>query len=136
MPRLIYNQIEIYCRDQLPCEACGALLGIQELATIVIEQFIPLSNMALNREAEFEIDEREWTQLLFDGLARDQYVMGLIHSHPTTPAIPSYADLQTLWYTLPTHWIISYIDMNSPVLKAFGFHADGTYKQVNWVIQD
>jgi proteasome lid subunit RPN8/RPN11 len=136
MPRLIYNQIIAYCKYHLPDEACGALLGIQDVAMINIEQFIPLSNTAFNRELGFEVDEREWTRLLFDGLERDKKVLGLIHSHPSTPAIPSYADLQTFWYTLPTQWIISYVDMNNPVLKAFSFHADGTFEQLHWAIQN
>lgn len=136
MPKLIYKQITTYCLNHLPHESCGALLGIQDFATIIIEQFIPLSNIALNRESGFEIDEREWTRLLFDGLANGNHVMGVIHSHPTTPAIPSYTDLQTLWYTIPAQLIISYLDMNNPVLKAFSFHADGTYEQAYWAVQD
>ena len=120
----------------MPDEACGALLGIQRSMIIDIQQFIPLSNIAIHRKTAFRIDEREWIQLLFKGPANGRQVLGLIHSHPATSATPSSADLDTLWHTIPTQWIISFADTNNPVLKAFRFHIDGTYEDLNWRIRN
>lgn len=138
LPDSIYVQIIQYHQHHLPEEACGALLGIQHSnsMTIDIQQFIPLSSIAFNRKLEFRIDEREWTQLIFKVLASGQQILGLIHSHPRTPAAPSFTDLDTLWHTIPTQWIISFADMNNPVLKAFSFHIDGTYENINWRIKN
>ncbi len=134
LPQRIYIQLTQYSKHHLPEEACGVLLGVQHAMTIQIKRFIPLTNIALKREVEFLIDEREWIKLVFNEWACGQQIMGFIHSHPTTPAAPSLADLDTLWHTLPTQWIISFADMNNPILKAFSFHTDGTFKHLNWSI--
>ncbi|MBP1963448.1 proteasome lid subunit RPN8/RPN11 [Paenibacillus aceris] len=46
-------------------------------------------------------------------------VIGLFHSHPTAPAIPSELDLQTLWHTIPTYWILSLQHMHNPELLLY-----------------
>lgn len=135
MPNPIYHQIVSHCLLRLPSEACGVLLGTQEAGMIVIDRFIPLSNKALHPESGFEIDQREWIRLLFGDYNPNQHVIGIIHSHPTSLAIPSTSDLQTLWHSIPTHWIISCINKNKPILKAFSFHADGAYETLHWHIQ-
>jgi|DewCreStandDraft_2_1066082.scaffolds.fasta_scaffold15231_2 proteasome lid subunit RPN8/RPN11 len=136
VPKLIYNQIITYGRISLPNEMCGALLGMQISHAMVMKEFIPLSNSSIHQCSKFEIDRREWTNLIFDALKRDRQIMGLVHSHPTTPAVPSSSDLQTLWYTIPTQWIVSYKSTKKPVLKAFRYHADGTtYEHCNWTLQ-
>lgn len=135
MPNVVYNQILSHCMVHLPSEACGVLLGIQDVTKIVIERFIPLSNVSMHPKSGFEIDHLAWTRLLFESRTHDQHIIGIIHSHPDSHAIPSSADLQTLWHTIPTHWILSCINKGSPILKAFSFHADGTYRPLNWVVQ-
>jgi proteasome lid subunit RPN8/RPN11 len=110
-------------------------MGNQNDTKIVIKWFIPLSNMSLHPKSGFEIDPYAWTRLLIESRCHDQHVIGIIHSHPTSYAIPSTADLQTLWHTIPTHWILSYLHNESPILNAFSFHADGTYELMHWVMQ-
>jgi proteasome lid subunit RPN8/RPN11 len=136
LPRTIYNQMLIYCTQSLPHEACGVLLGMHEQGMIEINQFVPISNQAIDPSIGFVADPKEWTSLLYGCFKGNTHILGLVHSHPTAPAIPSFHDLQTLWYTIPTYWIISTLNMNNPITRAYCFQGDGTCYDADWIITD
>lgn len=135
MPNTIYKQITAHCILHLPNEACGVLLGVQADSKLTIDRFIPVPNISKHPATEFEFDHRFWARLIFDSHATDQHIIGIVHSHPTSPATPSLEDLRTLWHSIPTHWILSCEHKESLILRAFSFHADETYEQINWDIQ-
>lgn len=76
----------------LPHEACGILLGTAAAGGILISSYVPLSNVAPDPLHAFEPDPREWVKALYS----DPAPIGLFHSHPISPPLPSAADMQGL----------------------------------------
>jgi proteasome lid subunit RPN8/RPN11 len=135
MPNNVYQQLIVHCLLHLPNEACGVLLGVQASSKLTIDRFVPVPNVSLHPANEFEFDHRVWTRLIFDCHATGQHILGIVHSHPASPAIPSPEDLRTEWRNIPTHWILSCEHKESLTLRAFSYHTDETYERIDWNIQ-
>lgn len=98
-----------YCQMKLPEEACGALMGFVnpiDSSEMQITRFIPITNRASQPETSFSFDAREWVSLVWREHQPDELI-GIFHSHPTAPAIPSLQDLDSAWSHLPVHLIIA-----------------------------
>jgi proteasome lid subunit RPN8/RPN11 len=52
-------------------------------------------------------------------------LLGIFHSHPQSPPVPSHSDLQTSWHTLPTYWIVSLQNAAAPTLRIYRLIRDG-----------
>jgi proteasome lid subunit RPN8/RPN11 len=89
-----------HCRDELPNEGCGLLLGAQDR----VLEVAPARNVAAgDRRREFEVDPRDFVEA--DSLARERglEIIGSYHSHPQRAAEPSEADraaAQAGWWQL------------------------------------
>lgn len=86
----VARQIADHARGQLPCEACGLLAGRD--AQILAAH--PMRNVADSPQTQFQLDPREQLQAL---KAIDQAQLdwiGVYHSHPRSPPIPSPSDIE------------------------------------------
>lgn len=78
-----------HCREELPLEACGLLLGRGDA---VLETW-PARNVASgDRRRRFELDPREFIAADADARIRGLEILGVYHSHPDRTAQPSEAD--------------------------------------------
>ncbi|MBD0381106.1 Mov34/MPN/PAD-1 family protein [Paenibacillus sedimenti] len=111
----LYNTIVQYALSMVPHEACGLITGSIHY-DIQTKSFIPLNNLARNPEHHFSMSPQEMIPFLTDPA---NPVIGIFHSHPTAPALPSKADLETLWHTIPTHWILSLLKPSTPDLQIY-----------------
>jgi proteasome lid subunit RPN8/RPN11 len=134
IPRSIYTNIIKHCEAQLPEEAFGLLIGYSDQTRI--DDFIPLQNWAANRTDSFLASPQEWAHVYYSIVRDNKFIIGLLHSHPQTEPVPSQSDLNTLWYTIPSHWIISFLDRTSPALEAYSFDKSGTYQPISWIFTD
>jgi proteasome lid subunit RPN8/RPN11 len=76
-----------------PAECCGALIGLATGAEIEIRTLIPVANAALDHSS-FLIDAATVLRLERQAVCAGMQVVGFYHSHPTTAAEPSPADLE------------------------------------------
>ncbi|HNZ01745.1 MAG TPA: M67 family metallopeptidase [Anaerolineaceae bacterium] len=78
---------------RLPEEACGLLGGRQNRAEIVL----PVTN-SLHSSTRFFLDPEEMIAAILQLESRGMDVVGIYHSHPAGPAVPSETDLrETTW---------------------------------------
>ncbi|WNR43181.1 M67 family metallopeptidase [Paenibacillus roseipurpureus] len=113
---MLYDAIVAYSTEALPAEACGIIVGVNHGDHLQASKFFPLSNLAGDPAREFTINPLE----LLPYLQNDkQPVIGLFHSHPSAAAIPSERDLQTLWHTIPSYWILSLLKPSQPELAVY-----------------
>lgn len=121
----IWREMIDYCRGKLPFEACGALFGPngehgqagrerrtersdgRSIATIRL--WTPIANRAANPESSFAFDAADWIASLYEAERKQWKLLGIFHSHPSTPASPSPEDL----VRLPAigsigYWIVSF----------------------------
>lgn len=115
----LYKGLISHSLQRLPQEACGFILGEQALnknEELQASTFIPLRNIASDPRNRFEISPVEMLPYLMDS---NNPVIGLFHSHPTAPPVPSEQDLQTLWHSIPTYWILSFQQLQHPELQLY-----------------
>lgn len=130
MTKAVYDQLIQICREAAPSEACGiaassfAYPDRSETNGIIhfpiIDTIIPITNTHINPSHAFSFDPIEWTAAYFEMQKNRQSLVGLFHSHPTTPAIPSSSDTEGF---LPaselSYWIVSLEDAEAPQVMPY-----------------
>lgn len=91
-----------HARDEYPLECCGLLWGRGK----VIEGLVRTAN-AKRSGAEFEIAPRELIDAMKWMRSEWRDFMGIYHSHPRRPAIPSAKDAAEFHYRDASYWIVS-----------------------------
>lgn len=130
-----------HCLQTLPHEACGFLFGAAYGNTIMVKRFAPVPNVAKEPAVRFEMDPASLIPLASRrNDNNNEIIVGIIHSHPLAPAIPSNEDLLTAWHQMPSHWILSLLDLEKPDLQAYRYVADksdGTrFIPLEWELAD
>ncbi|ULO05696.1 M67 family metallopeptidase [Paenibacillus sp. 19GGS1-52] len=75
-----------------PHEACGVLLGAAAAGGMLIDTYVPISNVAPDPLHAFVPHPSEWIKALYNVPSP----IGLFHSHPHSTPLPSAADLSGL----------------------------------------
>lgn len=74
-----------------PHEACGLLFGTFDGRTGIIERYLSVTNLSEAPLHAFELDPAVWVRSCFD-----RQLIGLYHTHPGSPPLPSPEDLRQL----------------------------------------
>ena len=90
----IEQQLITLASKGYPYEIAGFLLGKTGEKDTVSELY-PVENVASAKERRFEIADLDYIKAETYALARDLDVIGIYHSHPDYPAIPSIHDLKS-----------------------------------------
>ena len=96
------EQIARYALDLRLEEVCGVIAGIGEQA----RQVIPIKNVAVDPQHHFRLDERAFTQAIFDMERAGLSFIGIYHSHPHGDPIPSQTDIQQANYPDTVYLIV------------------------------
>ncbi len=89
------KQIYTHAAEIYPHECCGFLLGSFEQGGLVYQ-----TRRAVNqsrRANQFTISAEAFAQAWLTAEQSGQTVIGIYHSHPDCPAIPSQTDLENAW---------------------------------------
>jgi proteasome lid subunit RPN8/RPN11 len=114
------NSLVAACRLALPWECCGILTGYNRDSSLYVEGFQCMRNTAADPVTAFAFDPAEWVETVYRyaQAARGLSLVGLFHSHTNAPAIPSAADMDSLWDT-SLHLIVSLQNNNTPELRCY-----------------
>jgi proteasome lid subunit RPN8/RPN11 len=113
--------IAAHVLKEMPNEACGALLGIQNQ----VKQIVPLPNVAASPKTSYRIDDQSLVQTFFKAKQNELAVVGFYHSHPKGDPLPSQTDIQQSAYP-DTAYLIVGLSSGEPRLAAWSIQ----YKQV------
>jgi proteasome lid subunit RPN8/RPN11 len=77
-----------------PDECCGFMYGVEESGgNRVVSMAIPVHNSSVeNRQRRFEISPKDYLKAEKYALENDLLLLGIYHSHPDHPAVPSEHD--------------------------------------------
>ena len=108
----VARQIANHALAEAPQEACGILAGAGERISLAV----PLNNAADAPETQFRFDPNEQLEALkaLDAAGLDW--LGVYHSHPSAPPIPSAEDIQAAVDSSLLQLIVS-LDSAKPRLK-------------------
>ena len=91
-----------------PYEACGVLVGMIEGAAAVVEKAVPITNS--NRTTQsFELEPKEFYNSWNNAEKNGQEIVGVYHTHPSSSAVPSQWDRETMQND-PSVWLIAGAD--------------------------
>ena len=98
LPTHCSEQVRQRARDCFPFEACGLLVGLRGRCGTYVRRVTEADNLNRERPADrYLLDPRHFLKV--DQAAEDegQEVVGVWHSHPSRPAVPSATDLENAW---------------------------------------
>ncbi|MBB6634006.1 Mov34/MPN/PAD-1 family protein [Cohnella thailandensis] len=105
IPHRIATDLISQCRARLPYEACGVLLGIRTEEELTVESYCLLRNVAADPRDSFRFAPDEWIRLNLQTQKNQREIVGLWHSHPSGPALPSAQDAEG-WDGCGSYWIV------------------------------
>jgi [CysO sulfur-carrier protein]-S-L-cysteine hydrolase len=111
--RSVYDSIIDKARQGAPLETCGLLAGQDDVVILLYE----LTNLDASPE-HFSLDPKEQLSAIKDARSRGLKIIGVVHSHPTSPARPSAEDIRLAFDPDQLYFIIS-LAGKEPELKAF-----------------
>lgn len=114
-----FDAIVAHAREAAPRECCGLLIG----AGRRIESTHPSRNIDPS-PARFLIDPLDHFTAIHAARAGGREVVGVYHSHPSTPARPSASDLAEACYAEYAYVIVS-LASDPPEVRLFRFEAGG-----------
>lgn len=85
-----------------PLEACGFLAGVNGESTAVL----PVSNV-LASPLQYRMDPGEQLQAMISIEENGWEILGIFHSHPTGPAVPSTTDIKEAFYPDSVYLILA-----------------------------
>ncbi|MDI4644931.1 M67 family metallopeptidase [Cohnella hashimotonis] len=120
------------CRQTLPLEACGILLGASQETMIAVSDILFIPNAAADPAYTFAFEPSAWIEAVYAAQKSRQKVVGFFHSHPAGPPLPSDRDLRG-WDGFGCHLIVSL--QPSAETLAYEQNDEGTWTPIRLCIR-
>lgn len=121
------EQLARHAAAALPREACGVLVGVRGPRGAQVKLGTRGRNRAPARD-RFELDPRDLLRAEEVAAAAGLAVLGVWHSHPTAPAVPSARDCAGAWPGW-SHVIVSLANERVAELRAWVVEDDALLEQ-------
>lgn len=129
LPRALINQLMAHAQRASGREVCGF---IASHAGNAIKTY-PVANIAIPAEKRFQMEPTAQIRAIQQMREQGEEIFAIYHSHPTSPAAPSQADLDEFNYPEAYSLIISL--ENQGVLEIRGFRiTQGQAKEITIVL--
>jgi len=100
IPRKIIEEMSLHVVKTYPEEGCGLLIGVINSGVREIIKCIPMPNVYTGpRRNRYSIDPLEYLKIEDQQYRNGFMVLGVFHSHPDAPPIPSTHDQE---HAVPT----------------------------------
>ena len=106
------KQIYAHAKETYPYECCGFLLGSAEDGGLV-RQVRRAANQNHERTDRFIISAEEFAETQFAADDAGLEIIGIYHSHPDWPPIPSQTDMDNAWEDV--YYLISSVHEGRPL---------------------
>lgn len=103
-----------HAREEAPLEACGILAGIEGKVLKLYR-----AKNADRSPVSYRLEPEEQYRIFMDIEEKVWDILGIYHSHPTSPAFPSGRDLKQAYYPEAIYFVVSLADPAKPEVRAF-----------------
>lgn len=124
------KQIYAHAKEIYPAECCGFLLGSFENGGLV-RQVRRATNQNTERTDRFIISAEEFAEVQFAADEAGVDIVGIYHSHPDWPAIPSQTDMDNAWDEV--YYLIASVHEGMPLNTQIWRLADSGPRRFEWV---
>lgn len=114
MPRQLYEGMIDHLRLALPEEACGLIAGQNGRAV----RLYPVENR-LHSPIAYEMEPLPQIEAMLAMETQGWDLLGIFHSHPVGPPVPSPTDVAKSYYPDAQYVIVSFEDPERPVSRNF-----------------
>jgi proteasome lid subunit RPN8/RPN11 len=98
LPAALAGELAAAVETGYPVEVCGLLLGAVDGASTEVAAIRGAGNLARERARDrYELDPSDLLAAELEARRRGLDVVGVWHSHPDHPAVPSAPDLAAAW---------------------------------------
>lgn len=125
VPSAVAREMVEHARREAPKECCGLLAG----SGAAVRSIYPLINESDRAEEEFFVGPGLLAPFR-TMREREEELVGIYHSHPTSRAVPSRKDLERNFYPDAVHFIVSLAGAR-PRIEAYRLSAAG-YEPATW----
>ena len=113
-----FEKMLAHATRELPDEACGLIAGEVQGTDKIVRKVYLLTNIDHSNE-HFSMDPKEQLAAVKDMRANGLVPLGNWHSHPESPSRPSDEDKRLAYDSKVNYLILSLMEIDNPVLKAF-----------------
>jgi proteasome lid subunit RPN8/RPN11 len=114
IPRAAYRLALDHLKNSYPHEGCGLMAGKGSRVLRIYN----VDNRLASPSA-YEMDPQQQLEAMLDLEEHGWDLLAIFHSHPGGPAAPSTVDLSTAYYPEAVYVIVSFVNPDRPVSKAF-----------------
>lgn len=114
IPKRIVEEMVNHTRRELPFEACGILAGKKG----EVSKLYPLQNEERSKISYFA-SPREQIKVFKKMREEGLELVGIYHSHPSSPPRPSQRDVELAFYSEAVYLIVSLQSPDMPEVKAY-----------------
>ncbi len=82
----------------------------------------------------YEMDPQQQLEAMLDLEEHGWDLLAIFHSHPSGPATPSIVDLSTAYYPEAVYVIVSFVNPDRPVSKAFTL-GEGRVEEIPLIVE-
>lgn len=120
--------VEARAASAYPLEACGLLLGRRRAGGIEVEIATSARNVSAWRRDRYELSPEDWCAA-YRVAGRDGLdIVGVWHSHPDGPAVPSRTDAESAWQEY-SYLIAAVSDHGVSALRSWRFEGGAPCEQ-------
>lgn len=120
IPKTILDAVLEHAQAGFPLEVCGILGGSGGR----VASHHPMTNTDASND-HFMMDPKEQFAVVKALRAAGEEMLAIYHSHPESPARPSQEDIRLALTPNVSHLIVSLMERETPVAKAFRIEAGG-----------
>ena len=118
IPRKLVNQILTHAQQHEHTEACGLISATEGTPM----HYYAVKNIASDPAAHFEMEPKQQIAAMKHMREQGEELLAIVHSHPTSPPVPSASDLQKSAYPDAYYIIVSL--STKGVLEMRGYFID------------
>lgn len=126
LPRHIVNQLLEQALNAPNAEVCGLISSLDGKPN----HCYPVDNVAAKPQSQFQLDPTQQIATQRHMREQGQTLFAIYHSHPSTPATPSVADIEQMNYPDALYLIISLHTTGTLQMRAYRF-IDNKFQSIN-----
>lgn len=127
IPPSLLKQVVDAAEAAYPDECCGLLVGrLEAPGNLLVTRVEPSTNLTEGGAHDsFEVDPRLRLELMRSLRGSGEAIVGLYHSHPDHPALPSARDLERAWEPELAWLITTVVEGQATLTTAHVLDAEG-----------
>jgi len=131
LPRPLVNKLLAHAQKNPDIEVCG-LIGNDSSDR---KSYYPIDNVSKDPDCRFQLDAQQQINAIKKMRDKQQSLFAIVHSHPTTSALPSQLDIEESSYKDAFYIIISLNTKGVLEMRAFT-QQQNSMSEVELILED